>query len=309
MGAVGTATFPVWGSTAVVVTADPGALDSAAGEVRRTIDEIDDACNRFRADSEISLVNAAGGAWVRVGPVFLGALGVALDAARATGGAVDPTVGEALVRIGYDRDFAAIAPSGPALSLPSEPAPGWGLVDVDVIGSRVRAPTGVRLDLGATAKALAADRAAERAAATAGCGVMVSLGGDLAVAGEPPRGAWKVSIADDHAATGAPDETIAIASGGVATSSTTVRRWVRGGAAVHHVIDPRTGLPAREVWRTVSVAAATCVAANIASTLSIVRGEDAPAWLEFHGLPARLVRVDGRVVHAAGWPESEAGAA
>jgi len=167
----------------------------------------------------------------------------------------------------------------------------------------------VRLDFGATAKALAADRAAERAAATAGCGVMVSLGGDLAVAGEPPRADWKVSIADDHRATVAPDETIAIVSGGVATSSTMVRRWARGGAVVHHVIDPRTGLPAAEVWRTVSVAAATCVAANIASTLSIVRGEDAPAWLEFHGLPARLVRAGGRVVRVAGWPEPEAGAA
>jgi thiamine biosynthesis lipoprotein len=113
-------------------------------------------------------------------------------------------------------------------------------------------------------------------------------------------------MADDHTATPEPGETVSIASGGLATSSTTVRRWSRGGIPVHHIIDPRTGLPAREVWRTVSVCAATCVDANTASTAAIVLGEHAPAWLARQGLPARLVRRDGGTVRIGGWPERAA---
>jgi thiamine biosynthesis lipoprotein len=75
---------------------------------------------------------------------------------------------------------------------------------------------------------------------------------------------------------------------------------------MHHVVDPRTGRPAPEVWRTVSVAAATCVGANIASTAAVVLGEDAPAWLAARQLPARLVRVSGEVERVAGWPLAEA---
>jgi thiamine biosynthesis lipoprotein len=110
-----------------------------------------------------------------------------------------------------------------------------------------------------------------------------------------------VAIADDHAdATGA--ITIAVASGGIATSSTTVRRWRRDGRLVHHIVDPSTGLPASTPWRTVTVAATSCVGANAASTAAIVRGHGALSWLEAAGLPARLVAHDGAVLTAAGWP-------
>ena len=171
-------------------------------------------------------------------------------------------------------------------------------------------PAGVRLDLGATAKALAADRAAEQAGAAAGCGVLVSLGGDMATAGEPPAAGWPVRVTDWHAAPlDADGQTVRLPGGALATSSTTVRRWARGGEQLHHVLDPRTGRPAAVVWRTVSVAAATCVDANIASTASVIRGERSPSWLESVGLPARLVRQDGSVVRAAGWPGEDQEAA
>jgi thiamine biosynthesis lipoprotein len=163
-------------------------------------------------------------------------------------------------------------------------------------------PLGVELDLGATGKAFAADRAARRIANETGTGVLVSLGGDIAIAGEPPAAGWPVRISDDHRDSDGP--TISLRTGGLATSSTTVRRWRAGGAEHHHIVDPRTGRSAREIWRTASVAAATCVDANAASTAAIVLGEAAPAWLARTGLAARLVGTDGEVVGVAGWPHA-----
>ena len=174
----------------------------------------------------------------------------------------------------------------------------------------LRLPPGVRLDLGATAKAWAADRAATRIAAATGGGVLVSLGGDVAVSGRAPDGGWRIRVQDvsgrpEDPPTG-PSAVVAIRTGGLATSSTAARRWRRGGDILHHILDPRTGLPAAVVWRTVSVAAATCTDANIASTAAIIRGRAAPAWLTELGLPSRLVDEAGRVHTVAGWP-TEAG--
>ena len=232
------------------------------------------------------------------------AVGVALRAASLTGGLVDPTVGGALELVGYDRDFARLDPDGPALQLRARPVPGWTVVTVDRSSRTVSLPSGVVLDLGATAKALCADRAAERAASAAGCGVLVSLGGDVAVAGPPPEGGWPVRITDDHEhPLESSGPVVSVASGGLATSSTSIRRWIRGGETVHHLIDPATGLPAVEHWRMVSVAAGSCVDANIASCASILLGAPATGWLAERNLPARLVDTSGRVVTVAGWPE------
>lgn len=196
--------------------------------------------------------------------------------------------------LGYDRDFAAVLPSGPSTMGP-HPAPGGRLVEIDRTNSRIRVPIGLRLDLGATAKALAADRAAVAAAEITRCGVLVSLGGDIAVAGEAPMKGWSIGLADSHLDEPEPRQSVRIGVGGLATSSTTVRRWSRGGETVHHEVDASTGRPAREVWRTVTVAATSCVDANPASTAAIVRGELAIDWLASLGLPARLVRPDGRI--------------
>jgi thiamine biosynthesis lipoprotein len=133
--------------------------------------------------------------------------------------------------------------------------------------------------------------------------VLVSLGGDIAVSGTPPSGGWPVLVTDNHAQpVEAPGQTIAIESGGLATSSTMVRRWKRGDVVMHHLVDPRTGRPAAPWWRTVSVTAANCVDANIAATAAIILGPDAPVWLERLGLPARLVGVDGTVQVVGSWP-------
>jgi thiamine biosynthesis lipoprotein len=98
-------------------------------------------------------------------------------------------------------------------------------------------------------------------------------------------------------------DVICLAAGGVATSSTTVRRWTRGGVVLHHIIDPQTSLPTTGPFRTVTVTAATCLDANIASTAAIVRGEAAIEWLLSCRLPARLVENDGTIHYIGRWPD------
>jgi FAD:protein FMN transferase len=173
---VTSASWTALGTTATVAVTDADALAPARTAVESVLDALDRACSRFRPDSDLERVNRAGGAPTRVDGVLIEALAVALDAARVTGGLVDPTVGAAMEAIGYDRDLAQVPPDGPARA--PVPAGAWRSVRVDPVLETVTAPPGVKLDLGATAKAWAADRAAERAAAAAhGAGVLVNLGG------------------------------------------------------------------------------------------------------------------------------------
>jgi thiamine biosynthesis lipoprotein len=302
--------FAALGTTALVaVAADDGsALAIARDLLHDQLDEIDRACSRFRPDSELNAVNAAAGAAVGVSTTLLEAVRAALHAAGATGGAVDPTVGRSVRELGYDCDFALIAPEGRhRATVRLRRAGGWRSVTLDPSGRTIRIPAGVELDLGSTGKAWAADRAAGLIARETGLGVLVGLGGDIAIAGEAPPGGWPVRVTDDHRRLDGDGPTIALGGGGLATSSTTVRRWSRGGVERHHIVDPRTGASATEVWRTASAVAASCVDANAASTAAIVLGEAASGWLAERGIAARLVRPDGAVVVVAGWPEDEEG--
>jgi thiamine biosynthesis lipoprotein ApbE len=289
-----------------LVVTDPAVLEAARSMLEADLTELDAACSRFRADSELVALDSADGRPVQLSPLLAEAVAVALRAAELTDGDVDPTVGEAIAAAGYDRDFSLVPPDGPPLNLTVRAVPGWRQVHLDPASRTLTIPAGTRLDLGATAKAWAADRAAARIAETVGGGVLVGLGGDIAVAGQAPPGGWRIRVQD---VTGRPEEipdgpsaVVAITSGGLATSSTTARRWRRGGDLLHHILDPRTGLPPAPVWRTISVTAATCADANAASTAGIIRGDRAPGWLAGIGLPARLVSVAGEVETVAGWP-------
>ncbi|HXA30489.1 MAG TPA: FAD:protein FMN transferase [Candidatus Angelobacter sp.] len=288
-----------------VVVTEPELLDAAMHAVDAVVRSIDETCSRFREDSEISALQRHAGRETRVSPLLMLALRAALRGARLSDGAVDPTVGSAVRNIGYDADFATVSGDGAPLRLTVTPVPGWQRIRLDATAHSVYIPDGVELDLGSTAKALAADLAATAArTAMRRGGVLVSLGGDIAVAGDAPEGGWVIQAADDSDAAITDDgESIAIRAGGVATSSTTVRRWRRGGVQMHHIVDPATGLPAGGPWRTVSVVAADCLDANIAATAAIVRGEAALAWLDHLCLPSRLVTHDGDVVRVGGWPE------
>jgi thiamine biosynthesis lipoprotein len=298
-----TARFDALGSIATVAVRDPTRMDTAVGAVQETVASFDRACSRFREDSELSAVNAGAGTPVRVSPLMIEAVGAALRAARLTDGDVDPTVGRALIALGYDRDFDSISSERSASPISIASVPGWRTVELDAGAGTIRVARGVALDLGATAKALAADRAAADARSAAGCGVLVSLGGDMAIAGDAPADGWRVRVTDDHrSGTDAPGQWISVRSGGLATSSTTVRRWQTQSGYAHHLVDPATGQPVASSWRTVSVTAASCLDANIASTAAIIRGERAVAWLESLGLPSRLVGLDGVARHVAGWP-------
>jgi thiamine biosynthesis lipoprotein len=301
------------GTGVVLRVTERARLPAARAAVEAELAAIDLACSRFRTDSELTLLNAAAGRRVRVGPLLLEALEVALRAAELTDGDVDPTVGRALELAGYDRDFKLLSPPG-ATGGPQQPAvvvrvrSGWRAVRLDRAASSVLLPAGVQLDLGASAKAWAADRAAATAAEAAGCGVLVGIGGDIATCGPAPEGGWRIHVTDDHRSPpSAPGQTVTIRSGGLATSSTAVRRWSHGGRTMHHIIDPGTGAPVAETWRTVSVAAASCTDANVASTAALVRRGAAPAWLAGLGLPARLVGWTDEVVHVGGWPTQGAG--
>jgi thiamine biosynthesis lipoprotein len=301
---------------------NPAALGDARTQVEHELDAIDRACSRFRADSELSRVNASDGRPVQVGELLMEALELAVRAGELSGGDVDPTVGRALELAGYDRDWRLLTPykdptrrSGPPRSSVTIPPTcraeritvcrlsGWQTVTLDRRRARVQVPRGVLLDLGATAKGWAADRAADAAAQAGGCGALVSIGGDIATSGPAPTGGWHIRVTDNHRSQPtAPGQTIAILSGGLATSSTTVRCWRHDGRTMHHIIDPRTGTPARTCWRTVSVAAASCAEANIAATAALIQGHPGAVWLEAHGLPARLVDQEGHVTAVGDWP-------
>jgi len=294
------------GTSIRLVVTDPALLDAARTMLADDLADLDAACSRFRADSELVRLEASAGRPTTVSPLLAGAIRAALRGAGLTDGDVDPTLGRAMETVGYDRDFASVAAHGGALRVTVRHVPQWRQIELDEAAGLVKVPVGVRLDLGATAKAWAADRSAERIARELSCGVLVSLGGDIAVAGEVPPGGWSVRVQDvtgsPFAPTDGPAAVIALHAGGLATSSTTARRWQRGGDLMHHILDPRTGRPADTDWRTVSVAAASALEANIASTAAIIRGRRATGWLATLGLPARLVALDGSVTTIAGWP-------
>ncbi len=296
-------TMPAIGTTAVVAVTEPAAIDRAEGILRDELAAIDAACSRFRPDSELCSLHRAGGAPVKVSALLFDAIAVACEVAQRTGGAVDPTVGTALEELGYDRDFFELDPHGSELGAQLRPAPGWWRIELDRRARTVRIPPGTHIDLGASAKALVADRAARRIAHGVHTGVLVSIGGDVAVAGVAPEGGWAVGIAPDSSTPAdAVDQVVAIESGGIASSSTSVRTWQRGRRRLHHIVDPATGDSAVPHWTLVSASGDSCVDANAASTAAVVWGWRAVAKLRELGQPARLVRHDGGVVTVNGWP-------
>lgn len=293
--------WSVWGLAASVVVDHPEALDAAESVVRELLDAVDRACSRFRPDSELTSLRGRLSRGAEVSPLLAALVASALEAAELSGGDVDPTLGNELHALGYDRDFAEVASGeapGVRVRLLRRADPGWTRV---ALRHRVlTVPDDLTLDLGATAKAVAADRAAQRVASGLGTAVLVSLGGDIATAGEPRTGGWDVLVQDTP---DDPAQRVRLEGGwSMATSSTQKRRWWVEGQAVHHILDPRSGLPAPEVWRTVTAVAPTCLHANTFSTAAVVRGRSAVGWLARHGVPARLVNDRGRVFITDGWP-------
>jgi thiamine biosynthesis lipoprotein len=290
-----------WSCTVRLVVDDPRVLRQAAADLDALLDSVDRVASRFRPDSALRYANAHAGRPVPVPRLLADLVAAAQRMAAHTGGMVDPTVGRAVAVLGYDRDISGVAEDGPAVT-PAAPARDWRSVRLIESAALLTVPAGTALDLGATAKAYTADLAAETLARRYETGVLVELGGDIAVAG-PRTDGWCLRVAE---AEGGQGDLIVLRHGGIATSTTTVRRWHRGGRPMHHIVDPRTGAPADGPWRTVTVAADDTLHANAASTGAIVLGNDALQWLDQHHHAARLVDRDGRVLTTAGWPAAQA---
>ncbi len=297
--------FRALGTTATVVVQEPWNADEAQYILRVETQAIDLACSRFRPDSELAHLHANAGRTVEVSSLLFEALDVAYSVAERTHGAVDPTVGNAMEALGYDRDFEQIE-SRPLPMADLGPVPGFRHLHLDPQRRAVRIPKGVHLDLGSSAKALLADRAAAHVADKVGSGALVSIGGDVAVAGEPPPGGWAIGIAvDSSAGPDNVDQVVAIHHGGLASSSTEVRTWQMGSTHVHHIVDPATGCSSAPHWRLVSAAGASCVDANALSTAAVVWGDQAVERLRPFDQAVRLLRHDGEVFTLGGWPEAE----
>jgi thiamine biosynthesis lipoprotein len=292
--------WQLWSTSARIVVTDHRCLDVAAAFVDQELARVETACSRFRQDSELlDLVVEEDGSRL-LSPLLAELVRAALDAARDTSGAVDPTLGAAMVGLGYDRDIELVRGADRPVA-PVGQVPGWQTLRL--VGRRLFGPPGLELDLGATAKAVAADRCAALVQRRLGVGVLISLGGDIATAGPAPIGGWQVTVQD--LATDPARQVTLGAGAAVATSSTAKRTWTQGGEPRHHLLAPDTGRPVTGPWRAATVVAPTCLQANVATTAAVVKGRDAVAWLRSSGLPARLVSTDGLVTTLGGWPREQ----
>jgi thiamine biosynthesis lipoprotein len=277
-------------------------LPEATAIVDDVLAEIDRACSRFRPDSELLTLTRDADGWSRVSPTLADLLRFALDAALQSDGALDPTIGATLVDLGYDRDIRLLTDNRTAVVTVVRRPTGWRSLRLE--GTRLWMPPGTQLDLGATAKAVAADRCARAVAERLDTGVLVSLGGDIATAGRGPDGGWQVTVQD--LPSDVPQQITLFDGAAIATSSTARRTWRRDGAALHHLIDPTTARPATGRWRTVTVVAPDCARANTVASAALIKGDGAVAWLRYAGLPARLVSHDGDIATLNHWPREVA---
>jgi thiamine biosynthesis lipoprotein len=276
--------FPAMGTEVVVLTLGR-APAGAVARVRELFAMREQALSRFRPTSELSLLNRRAGRATQVSPLMLETVDAAIRAARATGGAFDPTLGRQLAANGYDRSFGLPSRLTILGMPPAGPGGGWRAIAVDATRRTVTVPVGVALDFGGIAKSMAVDAA------------LVSAGGDMRVAG-PGSHDWQIGLSD----TPAPRQ-ITLSRGALATSSSSRRTWVQDGSRRHHLLDPRTGAPVDSGLRSVSVAARTCEQAEVAAKAAFVLG---PArggeFLEALGLAGLMIPTAGPPIPVGAWP-------
>ena len=287
--------------TEVTVLAAPHEVEHATRAVGILFEVWEQRLSRFRADSELSQLNAAAGGWQDVSPLLHSILTASLQAARTTGGIFDPTILSALLEAGYDRTFEKLQPApAPAPSKAprrERPAGAWRKIELEA--SRVRLPAGVGLDFGGIAKGMAVDAAYEVLARRGLSGFAIDAGGDLRVHGHPAGlPFWTVAVE-----TGGEDLTITIDHGALATSSTRGRRWTKGGREAHHLIDPRTGSPSTSGMVSATVAAAPCAEAEVAAKVALILGAGAgPGFLAARNLDGLLCQAGGDQIRVGNWP-------
>jgi FAD:protein FMN transferase len=300
---LGQVAFRAIGTGITVLTTHPEIAPDAAHVAAAYLREVDAAVSRFRDDSEVALLwrRAEGApASTFVSEVFADHLTASLRAAVLTDGLVDATVGSAVVASGYDADLDVVRTRLATKTGLRATVPGWRTIRFDPTTRHLAVAAGTLLDLGATAKAHAADVIAARLTGQFPGGFLIDLGGDIAFSGDVPAGGWQIGI---EAADGHVLQVVGSTGQAITTSSTRLRTWSTDEGPRHHIVDPRTGRTAAAYWAQVSCAGVCALEANAASTAAIVLGADAPAWLAARGIPARLDGADGSVVTTPGWPD------
>lgn len=291
--------FQIWGLSGSLTTERDDQMTFATARLWHWINAFDAACNRFRSDSELSRLNAGTDGDVVVSDTMALALAAALESARVTDGLCDPTVLDSLLALGYDRDYDELVTRENTPIAETSPSPGVQAISFDFDRRTLSLEPGCHLDLGASAKALVADLVADDVAPTGG--VVVEIGGDVAVRGHSADGPWVIGVSDSLVLTG-DEPRVAFSGGGVATSSATTRTWTAGTKTVNHIIDPRTGSFASGSYATATVSASSCVIANAFATAALLWDEDAGFHIAQAGWAGRLVRRDGSVDFVGGWP-------
>ncbi|WP_406690667.1 FAD:protein FMN transferase [Saccharopolyspora sp. ID03-671] len=291
------ARFPVMGSAGHLVVT--GGAPELLARAQTLLGQLESLWSRFQPDSELCRLNSLQGRWVRVCAPTLWVVHAAVRAWEVTGGLFDPTVLPALKTAGYSGSFETLR-DGPLPEAPPVPAP--GCADIEFKADRVYLPPGVQLDLGGIGKGYAADLLVNELLTAGAEGASVNLGGDVRMAGSPPSGvAWDSAVADEAD----PDTDLAwlaLADGAVATSTRLRRRWQRQGRELHHLIDPRTGMPATSEVATVTVVAGDASWAEVLAKAALIAGMSAgTTLLESHGVAGVLVTGDGAAHPVGNW--------
>jgi thiamine biosynthesis lipoprotein len=297
--------FRVMGTDAHLVAFDaPSNWDAVAHAM---LDDLEDRWSRFRADSEVSRLNAA----KELRPasaITFALLEAASDAVAVTGGRFDPTVHDALVAAGYDADFAAIRDRAPVHVQGDAPAASWTSVELDRASGAVVLHDGVSIDLGGIAKGFAADLVAGEVLALGAGAVLVNVGGDLRCTARPDGIAWRIAV-DDPFHPGTAIASVALGDGALATSTSTRRHWQveradGTRATAHHIIDPATGQSALTDVAAVTVVASEAVWAEPLTKGAFVAGADAAiAFLDGTGVAGLVVTDTGKRRATNNWKE------
>jgi thiamine biosynthesis lipoprotein len=293
----------------VVVVGDDHdrALDRSIAHVAGLLDDLEARWSRFLPHSDITLLNNSPGSWIDVDPSTITLVASMIEAWRATDGAFDPSVLPILVDAGYGASIddpwkVTILPDGQLVALGTDGGPTMGEIEIDPSGGAIRLPAGLTLDPGGIGKGLAADIAVQRLLDLGVSGALVSIGGDMTMAGTAPSseaGGWSISVEDPDPSNGELCRLV-VSGGGVATSSTRSRRWVRAGRERHHVVDPRLAAQSSTDLATVTVIARSGWLAEAHATAALLAGSGgAMDHLDRHGLTGLAVGLDGSLQSTA----------
>ncbi len=285
----------------VTISDDDRGDDRSWATTVELLEHLETCWSRFLPTSDVSRLNVACGHPVQVDPSTITLVATMLGAWQATDHRFDPTTLPALVAAGYrasveDPHRVTILASGAVVVGGfDDDDPTLADIDVDVRTNTVRLPDGIAIDAGGIGKGLAADLAVTHALASGATGAMVSIGGDISTGGLAPEGGWIVHVEHPEVDRGAVG-TIALAGGGVATSSTRSRRWHHDGAERHHVIDPWTGAPSTtDLWSVTVVARSGWLAEAHATAALLAGSTHVVEYLDRHELSGVAVAADGRV--------------